>query len=65
MRAVDIIGAERIGHGLMAARSEQALRLLRERKVAVEICLSSNMCTKVIATAAEHPIKQFIAAGIY
>jgi adenosine deaminase len=39
---------ERIGHGICAAESEEALRKLAERRTVLEICPSSNLRTRVI-----------------
>jgi adenosine deaminase len=39
----------RIGHGIAAARSEEALRKLAERKTVLELCPSSNLRTRVVS----------------
>jgi adenosine deaminase len=39
----------RIGHGIAAARSEEAMRKLAERGTVLEICPSSNLRTRVIS----------------
>jgi len=38
----------RIGHGIAAAHSEEAMRKLSERSVVLEICPSSNLRTRVV-----------------
>jgi adenosine deaminase len=40
----------RIGHGIAAANSEEALRKLVERKTVLEICPSSNLRTRVLGS---------------
>jgi adenosine deaminase len=63
-QAVELLGAERIGHGLTAARDPEVMALLRERAVPVEVCLSSNVSTGVLATIGDHPLERFLAEGL-
>jgi adenosine deaminase len=44
---------QRIGHGLAASDSEEALRKLVERRTVLEICPSSNLRTRVVRDIAE------------
>ncbi len=37
------IGAERIGHGLAAARDPELMEIMAEKQVPVEICITSNL----------------------
>ncbi len=62
--AVVELGAERIGHGVSAARDPEVLELLRERGVPLEVCLSSNVATGVLARAEDHPLPSLLAAGV-
>jgi adenosine deaminase len=39
----------RIGHGIAAARSEEAMRKLIEQKTVLELCPSSNLRTRVVS----------------
>lgn len=63
-RAVELLGAERIGHGLTAARDPSVMALLRERRIPLEVCLSSNVSTRVIARLEDHPLPLFLASGV-
>jgi adenosine deaminase/aminodeoxyfutalosine deaminase len=63
-RAVEMLGAERIGHGLSAARDPSVMALLRERQVPLEVCLSSNVATGVLARIEDHPLPHFLASGV-
>ncbi len=62
--AVERLGAERVGHGLAAARDANVMRLLRERGVPLEVCLSSNVCTGVISRPEEHPLPALLEAAV-
>ena len=56
----------RIGHGIAAAQSEEAMRKLVERDMVLEICPSSNLRTRVVAGLAElqHIAAQFSERGV-
>jgi aminodeoxyfutalosine deaminase len=58
------IGAERIGHGIAAARDPALLEVLAARKIPLEICISSNVCTGVVQSVSEHPIRRLHDAGV-
>jgi aminodeoxyfutalosine deaminase len=62
--AVELLGAERIGHGTSAARDPDTLRLLAERRVPLEVCLTSNLATGIINELEQHPLPRFITAGV-
>ena len=62
--AVELLGAERIGHGLTAIRDPGVMTLLRERKIPVEVCPSSNVSTGLIARFEDHPMPKFLEAGL-
>jgi len=63
-KAVELLGAERIGHGLTAARDPAVLALLRERRVPLEVCPTSNVATGVLARLEDHPLPSFLEAGL-
>jgi adenosine deaminase len=55
-QAVEKFGARRIGHGIRSSEDPEVMRLLRDRDVLLEVCLTSNMHTGVVASAGAHPI---------
>lgn len=62
--ALRLLGAERIGHGTSAAQDPELLAHLAEAGVPLEVCPSSNIATRAVATLAEHPIRAFRDAGV-
>jgi len=57
-------GAARIGHGIAAAADPGLMRLLIERRIPLEICLSSNLRTGVVASLDRHPLRTLWDAGV-
>jgi aminodeoxyfutalosine deaminase len=62
--ALRILGAERIGHGTSAAEDEKLLEHLAQHKIPLEVCPSSNVATRAVASLDEHPITVFRDAGV-
>lgn len=58
------LGAERIGHGISAARDPELLTHLAERQIALEVCPTSNLRTRAVASLDEHPLRQLVDAGL-
>jgi adenosine deaminase len=56
----------RIGHGIAAARSEEAMRKLVEQDIVLEICPSSNLRTRVVSGLPEltRTLRQFNDRGV-
>jgi aminodeoxyfutalosine deaminase len=57
------LGAERIGHGTTSVQDPELLDHLVEHKIPLEVCPTSNIATRAVASLDEHPIKQMYAAG--
>lgn len=62
--AVNKMGLDRVGHGVTAIRSPQVMQFLRDRKIPLELCPSSNVSLGLFSSLAEHPLKQFLDYGI-
>lgn len=62
--AVEILGAERIGHGIHALGDPHVIALLREKNVPLEVCPTSNWLCGSVPSVAEHPIRRLMEAGI-
>lgn len=63
-QAVEICGAHRIGHGMAVAQDFLVMGLLAARQVYVELCPGANLRTGAIQNFAEHPLQEFLKAGI-
>jgi len=55
-QAVEKFNANRIGHGIRSSEDPDTMRLLRERDIVLEICLTSNLHTGVVPSLKVHPI---------
>jgi aminodeoxyfutalosine deaminase len=70
--AVELLGAERIGHGIGVMRDERTMDFVAARNIPLEICPTSNLRTGALArqisrpTAgyAQHPLASFLRRGI-
>ena len=58
------LGAERIGHGIAAASDPALLAHLAETGIPLEVCPSSNVATRAVASLAEHPLPALVGAGV-
>ncbi len=63
-QAIRDLGAQRIGHGVMAIEDPALMDYLAEHRIGMESCLTSNIQTSTVASLAAHPLKQFLAHGI-
>ena len=62
--AIELLGAQRIGHGARVVDDVNVMALARERGVAFEVCLTSNIQTSVAASIKDHPVRQMIKHGL-
>lgn len=62
--AIEMLGAERIGHGIHIINDQSVMALTRERGVALEVCPTSNWLTSSVPSTRAHPIRRLIDAGV-
>jgi adenosine deaminase/aminodeoxyfutalosine deaminase len=62
--AIDLLGAERIGHGIASVHNDALLARLRDDGIALEICPTSNVCTRSVPSLAHHPLPALVEAGV-
>jgi aminodeoxyfutalosine deaminase len=58
------IGAERIGHGIRAVDDPLLVEHLAQKKIPLEICITSNVRTGTVASLKEHPVRRLYDAGV-
>ena len=59
-----LLGAERIGHGINAIHDPALVEHLATHQVPLEVCPTSNVCTRSVPSLAEHPLPALVAAGV-
>ena len=64
LEAVELLGAERIGHGVFIKDCAEAYEIVKDRQVVLEMCPTSNVQTKAVPDYREHPIYLFHKDGI-
>lgn len=57
-------GADRIGHGIRVLEDAELVASLRERRVPLEVCPSSNVALGFAPSLAEHPLPRLREAGL-
>jgi aminodeoxyfutalosine deaminase len=62
--AVRELGAVRIGHGISSARDPALLEHLAQAGIVLEVCPTSNVCTRSVPALEEHPLPALVAAGV-
>ena len=63
-QAIQELGATRIGHGVKAIEDPQLMDYLRDNRIGIESCLTSNILTSTVAELHNHPLKQFLQHGV-
>lgn len=64
LEAVQILGAERIGHGVFIRDCEEAYNIVKENNIILEMCPTSNVQTKAVLGYKDHPIYDYHKDGI-
>lgn len=63
--SVELLKAERIGHGTSAIQDPTLMELLREKGVPIEVCLTSNIFTgKYVRQEKDHPVRRYYDEGL-
>lgn len=70
--AVELLGAERIGHGIAVMHDAALMQFLTARRIPLEICPTSNLCTGALARQLgkggarleEHPLPWILREGV-
>jgi len=70
--AVELLGAERIGHGIAAFHDRALMDLLADRRIPLEVCPTSNLRTGALDTQlrrknvplSDHPLPRLLRHGV-
>ena len=62
--ALRLPGITRIGHGVYAAAEGELLRQVVDSGVTIECCLTSNVLLGAVPSLEEHPVRDFVDAGV-
>lgn len=63
-QALDILGVERIDHGIRSVEDRALLRRLAADRVPLTVCPLSNVRLRCIDTIADHPLPTMLAEGL-
>ena len=64
IEAIEILGAERIGHGVYITNCKESYDKVKEKGIILEMCPTSNIQTKAVKEYKEHPFADFHRDGI-
>jgi adenosine deaminase len=63
-QALHVCGAQRIGHGTRLGEDPALLAYVIDRKIPLEMCLTSNLHTHTVPSVAAHPFKRYLDQGV-
>lgn len=59
LEAIDILKAERIGHGIFIKDCKEAYNIVKKKNITLEMCPTSNLQTKAIESIKNYPLVNF------
>ena len=62
--AVHLCGAHRVGHGTRLIEDPRLLDYVTDRRIAIEICLTSNVQTRAVESYDAHPLRRYYDHGV-
>ncbi len=62
--AINILKAERIGHGVNSNQDQELMDYLLTHQIPLEVCPTSNLQTKTVSDIKLHPLKEYYDLGI-
>lgn len=62
--ALDVLGAERIDHGVRSMEDPDLVARLSREQVPLTVCPTSNVALKVVDQMSQHPLPAMIGAGL-
>jgi adenosine deaminase len=62
--ALELLGAERIGHGVRIEEDADLTERVKDRQVALDMCPRSNVQTRAVPSLDQHPIDRLLGRGL-
>ncbi|HET9425307.1 MAG TPA: adenosine deaminase [Gemmatimonadaceae bacterium] len=62
--AVHVCGANRIGHATHLIEDKSLTQYVNDRRIALEICLTSNVQTRATSGYSAHPLREYFDRGL-
>jgi adenosine deaminase len=62
--AIHSCHAARIGHGTRLFENPDLMRYVRDRRICLEVNITSNLQTRAVRTAADHPVRSYYREGL-
>ncbi len=64
MDSIEMLGAERIGHGIQCIHHPEVIEFLKRKQIPLEICPLSNWLTQAFPRFEDHPLAKLYAQGV-
>jgi len=62
--AIEVLGVQRVGHGVRVVEDPGVAALARARGVVFEVCVTSNLQSGVIENLSHHPLRRMLELGL-
>lgn len=62
--SIEILGAERIGHGVQIIHDSELVELVKAKSVLLEVCPISNWLTQAFKSHMDHPVRRLLDLGV-
>ncbi|MGH8925024.1 MAG: adenosine deaminase [Acidimicrobiia bacterium] len=63
-QALDLLGAERIDHGVRSLEDADLVQRLQQERTPLTVCPQSNLRLQVVSSLDQHPLKQMLDLGL-
>lgn len=62
--SIELLGANRIQHGIRAIEDPAVIELVRRRGICLDVCPTSNVILESVPSLADHPLPALVEAGV-
>jgi adenosine deaminase len=62
--AIEVLGVDRVAHGVRAIEDPAVVKLAADRGVTFDVCPISNVGLKVVPSLKEHPLRRLMIGGV-